>query len=434
MRRYPRIRWLMIVFCFFAIAINYIDRINLAIAAPHIKADLGLDDTSMGLVLGAFFWTYALMQIPAGRLIDRLGARAGLALAVGWWSLFTVFTSFGKGFTSLFAARLALGIGEAGGNPGCVKVVYSWFPKKQRATASGIFDAGPRAGSAIALPLVAWLISVWDWETSFVVTGALGLVWVVIWLMFYREPEDMKGLDETERQNLLEDRAAPVIEGNAKVDLWSLFRHRNVWGMMIGFFCMNFATYFFVTWFPTYLTVAHGFSLKELGTLGAIPALMGIPGSLLGGVTSDLLYRKGFSLTTARKTCLVLGMLLSSVIAFAAFTDSIAVILTLFSITYAGLAFTAANIWTLPADVAPASNYVATLGGIQNFAGNLAGIVTASFTGLMLSLSHGSFVIPLLVAGGICVLGALTFMFVLGKLEPLPITPNRKPPVVATAE
>ena len=434
MRRYPRIRWLMIVFCFFAIAINYIDRINLAIAAPHIKADLGLDDTSMGLVLGAFFWTYALMQIPAGRLIDRLGARAGLALAVGWWSLFTVFTSFGKGFTSLFAARLALGIGEAGGNPGCVKVVYSWFAKKQRATASGIFDAGPRAGSALALPLVAWLISTWDWETSFVVTGALGLVWVAIWLVFYREPEEMKGLDETERQNLLEDRAAPVVEGNAKVDLWSLFRHRNVWGMMIGFFCMNFATYFFVTWFPTYLTVAHGFSLKELGTLGAIPALMGIPGSLLGGVTSDALYRKGFSLTTARKTCLVLGMLLSSVIAFAAFTDSIAVILTLFSITYAGLAFTAANIWTLPADVAPASNYVATLGGIQNFAGNLAGIVTASFTGLMLSLSHGSFVVPLLVAGGICVLGALTFLFVLGKLEPLPITPTRKTHVVATAK
>lgn len=434
MRRYPRIRWLMIVFCFFAIAINYIDRINLAIAAPHIKADLGLDDTSMGLILGAFFWTYALMQIPSGRLIDRLGARTGLALAVGWWSLFTVITSFGKGFTSLFAARLALGIGEAGGNPGCVKVVYSWFAKKQRATASGIFDAGPRAGSALALPLVAWLISSWGWETSFMVTGALGLVWVAVWLLFYREPEEMKGLDEKERQNLLEDRGASTTHSNGKIELWSLFRHRNVWGMMIGFFCMNFATYFFVTWFPTYLTMAHGFSLKELGTLGAIPALMGIPGSLLGGLASDALYRKGFSLTAARKTCLIAGMLLSSVIAFAAFTNSIALILTLFSLTYAGLAFTAANIWTLPADVAPASNYVATLGGIQNFAGNLAGIVTASFTGLMLSLSHGSFVVPLLVAGGICILGALNFMFLLGKLEPLPISSNCQSPVVATNE
>ncbi|KOC93151.1 MFS transporter, partial [Winslowiella iniecta] len=130
MRRYPRVRWLMIAFCFFAIAINYIDRINLAIAAPHIKEDLGLDDTSMGLILGAFFWTYALLQIPAGRLIDRLGARAGLAIAVGWWSLFTVVTAFGRGFTSIFASRLMLGIGESGGYPGCAKVVYSWFAKK----------------------------------------------------------------------------------------------------------------------------------------------------------------------------------------------------------------------------------------------------------------------------------------------------------------
>lgn len=426
MRRYPRIRWLMIVLCFLAIAINYIDRINLAIAAPHIKKDLGLDDTTMGIILGAFFWTYALLQIPAGRIIDRLGARAGLALAVGWWSLFTVATAFGKGFISLFSARLLLGVGEAGGNPGCVKVVYSWFPKKQRGTASGIFDAGPRAGSALALPLVAYLISHWSWEFSFIVTGALGLIWVAIWLTFYREPEKMKNLNPLERQHLLEDRDVPIAQNNAKIELRALFRQRNVWGMMIGFFCMNFATYFFVTWFPTYLTMAHGFSLKELGTLGAIPALMGIPGSILGGMTSDYLYKKGFSLTTARKTCLISGMLLSSVIAFAAFTQSITVILTLFSLTYAGLAFTAANIWTLPADVAPASNYVATLGGIQNFAGNLAGIVTASFTGVMLTLSHGSFVVPLLVAGAICVIGALTFMFVLGKVEPLQLDESEK--------
>jgi len=421
MRKYPLIRWLMIAFCFCAIAINYIDRINLAIAAPHIKHDLGLDDTSMGLILGAFFWTYALMQIPVGRMIDRVGARVGLAFAVGWWSLFTVFTAFGRGFTSIFAARLMLGLGESGGYPGCAKVVYSWFAKKERATASGIFDAGPRAGSAIALPLVAWLISTWNWETSFIVTGGLGLAWVAIWLLFYREPEAMKGLNEQERQNLLEDRSVPAIDKNEKVNIGGLFRYRTVWGMMIGFFCMNFATYFFVTWFPTYLTQAHGFSLKELGTLGAIPALMGIPGSLLGGVVSDWMFRKGFSLTTARKTCLIAGMLLSSVIAFAAFTNSIAVILTLFSLTYAGLAFTAANIWTLPADVAPSSSYVGTLGGIQNFAGNLAGIVTASFTGLMLTFSHGSFVVPLLVAGGICLFGAINFMFIMGKVEPLEI-------------
>ena len=156
MRRYPKIRWLMITFCFFAIAINYIDRINLAIAAPHIKADLGLDDTSMGLILGAFFWTYALMQIPAGRLIDRLGARAGLAIAVGWWSMFTVFTAFGRGFASLFGARLLLGIGESCGYPACAKMEYSWFAEKERTTSSGIFEVRLRACSTIDLSLLVF--------------------------------------------------------------------------------------------------------------------------------------------------------------------------------------------------------------------------------------------------------------------------------------
>ncbi|MDV7211675.1 MFS transporter [Azotobacter beijerinckii] len=418
-------RWLMIAFCFFAVAISYIDRVNLAIAAPHIKADMGIDDASMGLILGAFFWTYALMQIPAGRLMDKLGARIGLAFAVAWWSIFTVFTAAGRGIASLFGCRLLLGLGEAGCNPGCVKVVYSWFPKHERATASGLFDAGPRAGTAMALPLVAWLISTWNWEMSFIVTGALGLVWVALWLLVYREPEHIKGVDAQQIANLVEDRGHKTMGDTVNVPWTSLFRYRTIWGMMLGFFCMNFVNYFFITWFPTYLTSAHGFSLKELGTLGAIPALMGVPGSILGGVVSDWLYhRKGFSLTAARKICLVGGMLCSSVIALAVFTDSIPLILTLFSITYASLAFTAANIWTLPADVAPTPHHVATIGGIQNFASNIAGIITASFTGLVLALTSGSFVIPLSVAGGMCVLGALSFLFVVGKIEPLQARPS----------
>ena len=426
MTRYPRMRWIMIAFCFLAVAISYIDRINLAIAAPHIKEDLGISDASMGLILGAFFWTYALMQIFAGRMLDKLGARVGLAFAVGWWSLFTIITAAGRGVTSLFGAHLLLGFGEAGCNPGCVKVVYSWFSKQERAKASGLFDAGPRAGTALALPLVAWLISTWNWEAPFIVTGLIGMVWVALWLMFYREPEDYKGLDPQQVANLVEGRGHRLNARQAKVPWLSLFRYRTIWGMMLGFFCLNFVNYFFITWFPTYLTSTHGFSMKELGTLGAIPALMGIPGSILGGVVSDWLYRKGFSLTTARKSCLVGGMLCSSVIALAVFTSNIAIILTLFSITYASLAFTAANIWTIPADIAPPPGHVATIGGIQNFASNIAGIVTASFTGLMLAFNSGSFVIPLAVAGGICVIGAASFLFIVGKIEPLQVLASSK--------
>lgn len=426
-KRYPRARWMMIGFAFLAISINYLDRINLAIAAPHMKQDLGLSDVEMGLILGAFFWSYALLQIPAGRLLDRFGARAGFAVAVAWWSLATAFTAAGRSMATLFGIRLLLGVGEAGCNPACVKVVYSWFPKHQRATASGLFDAGPRFGTAIALPLVTWLISTWNWETSFIVTGALGLVWVAAWLLFFREPEDYRGIDAQELANLQESRGDRANGGGPNVRWLPLFRHRTIWGMMLGFFCMNFVNYFFITWFPTYLTMEHGFSLKQLGTLGAIPPLMGIPGSILGGIASDALYRKGFSLTASRKICLVGGMLCSSVIALAVFTSSIAVMLTLFSVTYASLAFTAANIWTLPADVAPTRYHVATIGGIQNFASNLAGIITASFTGLMLAITSGSFVIPLSVAGGVAIVGALSFMFLVGKIEPLSIDPVADP-------
>lgn len=420
MTRYPRLRWLMIGFAFLAVAINYLDRINLAIAAPHIKADLGLSNGEMGVILGAFFWSYALMQIPAGRMLDRLGAKAGLALSVGWWSLFTALTAFGRGVPSFFGLRLLLGIGEAGCNPGCVKVVYSWFPKHERATASGLFDAGPRAGTAIALPLVAWLISTWNWQTSFIVTGALGFVWVAAWMLFFHEPEKQKGVDPQELANLLTSRTDRPA-GGVNVPWLPLFRHRNIWGMMIGFFCMNFVNYFFITWFPTYLTTTQGFSMTQLGTLGAIPALMGIPGSVLGGIVSDWLFKRGFSLTAARKTCLVGGMLCSSVIAASVLTSNIAVILTLFSITYASLAFTAANIWTIPADIAPTPHHVATIGGIQNFAGNIAGIITASFTGFMLAITTGSFVIPLTVAGGVCLVGAASFLLVVGTIKPLPV-------------
>lgn len=426
MRKYPKIRWLMIFMCFLAMAINYIDRVNLSVAAPHIKQDLGLDDVSMGLIMGAFFWTYALMQIPVGRMLDRFGERLGLTIAVAWWSVFTVLTACGRGLVSMVGLRMLLGIGEAGGHPGCAKVVYSWFPKKDRATASGIFNAGPRAGSALALPLVAWIISTWDWETSFIVTGVLGIVWAVAWYFIYRTPENLASLDPQERQNLIEDRGPAKSKSSGKKEWLFLFRYRTMWGMMLSFFCLNIALSFFLTWFPSYLMASQGFSLKQLGTLGMIPPLVGIPASMLGGFISDWLYRKGFSLTFARKFCLVLGLLLSSVIGLATYTHSIPVIITLLSISYASIAFSAAVVWSLPADVAPGTEYVATIGGIQNFAGNLAGIISSSFTGIMLVMTNGSYEVPLIATGIICVIGALSYIFIVGKIEPLGLNDNNK--------
>ena len=179
----------------------------------------------------------------------------------------------------------------------------------------------------------------------------------------------------------------------------SLFRYRTIWGMMIGFFCLNFAIYFFITWFPTYLISARHFSLKQFGVFGLIPGLIAVPGGWLGGFTSDWLYARGWSLTAARKTCLIGGMLTSSSITLAAVVPTAWMALAVFALSYAALAFTAASIWSLPGDVAPTRAHVGSIGGIQNFAANLAGVVTTSFTGVMLTITHGSFAVPLMAAG-----------------------------------
>jgi sugar phosphate permease len=420
----PKIRWLIIWMCFLANAISYIDRANLAIAAPSIRAELGLDAAQMGLVLSAFFWTYAVMQLPAGWFIDKVGVRISLAFAVTWWSLFTMATGLARGVTQFIGARLMLGVGEAASLPSFTKTAFNWFPRSERGLACSIFNSGSTAGSALSLPLVAGLIALAGWRGAFIVTGLLGVVWALAWWFIYRDPEQYRAIAPAQVEALLAQRgnAGPV---TAKISWLDLFRYRSIWGLMIGLFCLNFAIYFFITWFPSYLLQARGFSLASLGTWGVIPALMAIVGNWLGGYTSDRLLKRGWSPTKARKTCLVGGMLMASSIGLSAFVDSTAVCLALFSLAYASLSFTGANVWTVGSEIAPTPGHVASIGGIQNFAGNLAGIMITTFTGVMLVLTKGSFLVPLAVAGGLCVVGALSYLFIVGKVEPLPVLPPR---------
>lgn len=409
-----KMRWVVVLLCFLAIAINYIDRANLAVAAPQIEKALHIGPAQMGLVLSGFFWTYAFMQMPFGWFVDKVGARIALPLAVGWWSVFTALTAAVTSVPAMLGCRLMLGAGEAGAYPSCTKLVAQWFKPAQRAFATSIFDSGSRVGSALSIPVVALLIGELGWEASFVVTGALGLVWVLGWVIIYRNPSRGDLTEPADRTPVVRETAS-----RANVTWASLFKHRTLWGMMLGFFCLNFVIYFFITWFPSYLVQTRGFSLKSLGTLGMIPALMSIPGGWLGGLVSDGLYKRGWSLTRARKTCMVGGMLLSSVITVSAFTTSTFTMLLAFGVAYGSLAFAAASIWSLPGDVAPSPDYVASIGGIQNFASNLAGIVITTFTGFMVQMTKGSFTIPLVVAGGFCVLGAFSYLVIVGKIEPL---------------
>jgi ACS family D-galactonate transporter-like MFS transporter len=228
------------------------------------------------------------MQMPFGWFADRVGARISLAVAVVWWSIFTALTAVARGAATLLGCRLLLGVGEAGAYPSMAKVAANWFPSNERGLASAIFDSGSRIGAALSLPLVAWIISAFSWETSFVVTGFLGIIWAVFWVLIYRDPERHPSVTQEQLARLQAERSTKAVTG-PKVPWSSLFRYRTIWGMMIGFFCLNFVIYFFITWFPTYLVQARGFSLKELGTLGLLPGLFAIPSGWVGGFVSDWL-------------------------------------------------------------------------------------------------------------------------------------------------
>ncbi|KAB2649050.1 MAG: MFS transporter [Verrucomicrobia bacterium] len=410
----PKARWGMVTLCFAATAINYLDRTNLSLAVPAIQHEFKLSSTQMGFILSGFFWTYAIMQLPSGWLVDRLGPKIVYAVSVAWWSLFTMATAIGQGMASLVGCRLMLGAGEAAAYPCNTKVTSVWFRRSERAFASSIFDSGSRVGAALAWPIVGYLITAFGWRISFLVTGGLGFIWILAWAKWYRDPKVNEHATDPEP-------AVGFTEVTAKPLPWkSLFKYRTIWGMMIGFFCLNFVIYFFITWFPAYLVRARGFSMLKVGTVGAIPAMCAVVGGWIGGYASDSLYNRGWSLNAARKTCLAGGLLVSSCIAAAALVKSESAAMVLFCISYASLAFTGANIWCLPADVAPTKGHVASIAGIQNFASGLAGALTTTFTGYMLGITGGSFVLPLVIGGGVCILGALSYLFIIEKIEPLP--------------
>ncbi|MGP4017925.1 MFS transporter [Saccharopolyspora sp. 5N708] len=422
-QRRTQIRWLMVILVALATAIAYIDRANLSVASDFMQDELQFSNELKGVMLSSFFWTYAICQLPGGWLVDRFGPRALYAIAVVWWSIGTAATALARGFGAVIGCRLVLGIGEAPVQSANARVVSEWFPRRERAFASSIFDTGSEFGSALSVPLVTLLIALAGWRGSFVITGAIGLVWVAAWLWIYRSPRKNKWTNQAEvdyiEQGGGRTEEKELEDGGKQPMKWRhLFRYSTTWALVAGYTCRGVIIYFFITWYPDFLVNQQGFSLLELGLYGAIPGLAAMVANWLGGLFSDWLVRRGTPLAMARKIPLVIGMLGASTIALAAIAPNPVAALVFLTVSYCSAAVSTGALLSLPADVAPTPRNVASLTGVQNFGSQLGGIIGPIVIGFLLGTGQFAYVWPLAFAGAMCVLGALIYAFAV-KVKPL---------------
>lgn len=423
-RKMTKIRWGVAALMWFAIAINYIDRTVLSASAPHLIKELELTPAMMGWIMSAFFWSYALLQIPAGWFSDKFGQKRGLGWAVGWWSLATAAMGLATGFKSLFGLRVALGVGEAAAYPSNAGIVSKWFPDKERATVSGLFDSASKFGGAVAMPLIVWLIYLFDWRITFVIIGACGLVWLVAWYAFFTEtPEEHKTISQEEVEYIRNGQTQKHgVDKVMPMRWYELLKYRNIWAMCLGFFTINYISYFFITWLPTYLVQEKGMSLLNMGFVAALPLFSGMVTEVLAGWLSDYIsHKKILSLTATRKLFLIMGLLMALCIGFAPLTDSVVVTVILLCIAKSGTTVAASQVWALPGDVAP-KNMASIVAGLQNTISNLGGAIGPIITGAIVAAT-GSFTMALIFSAVLGVLGILNYAFLLGKVAPIRTEP-----------
>ncbi|WP_187415013.1 MFS transporter [Nonomuraea sp. PA05] len=399
------------------LTIAYLDRSALSVASTYMQDELGFDQTTKGILLSSFFWTYAIFQLPSGWLLDRFGPRLIYPIAVVWWSLWTAATALAHGVGTLLVTRLGLGIGEAPVQPANIKVVSAWFPRRERALASSLFDTGQQVGVALSVPVVTALIAAFGWRAAFVVIGVVGMVWVIGWWKIYRSPQDHPRISQAEL-DYIEGGDAAVPETGPRVRWVELLRYPTVWGLVLGYICRSATGAFFLTWYPSYLVEDRGFTILELGVFGSIPSLLAVGATIAGGAFSDWLVRRGVPISRARKLPIITGMLLASTIALTTFVDGNVAVMVLLSISNCAHSFAGAAILSLPAEVAPAPSVVGSVAGFQNFGSQIGNIISPILIGFFLTMSGDSYTGPMLFAGAMAILGTLIYGFVV-KVRPL---------------
>ncbi|HDR9089989.1 TPA: MFS transporter [Burkholderia vietnamiensis] len=418
-----RKRMVILALLFVTVVINYLDRSNLSIAAPALFKELNIDPVRAGLVFSAFGWTYALMQIPGGWLVDKVSPRVLYALALALWSAATLLLGFAGSFVGLIVLRLAVGALEAPAYPINNRVVTTWFPTRERAGAIGGYTSWQFVGLAFLTPVLAWLQLHLGWHMVFVATGLAGIAWAAIWYALYREPRAFRGINAAELALIrdggglvdLEDRIAarPERVPSTWRDLGVVLGRRKLWGIYLGQFALNSTLWFFLTWFPTYLVKYRGMDFIKSGFLASLPFLAAFVGVLCSGVLSDWLMRRGASQGFARKLPIISGLLISTCIIGANYVTSTGWVIAFMTIAFFGNGF-ASITWSLVSGLAPA-RLLGLTGGVFNLIGNLSAIATPIVIGLLVDGADFSRAITYIAAMALA--GSLSYGLLVGKVE-----------------
>jgi len=431
------VRYLIVAMLFAASCFSYGDRAILSVAGAAMEKLLKLDPAKFGFLLSGFGWAYVVGQLPSGGLLDRFGSKRVYGIAIGFMALFSVLCGLagylpaGLVFMGIFTVRLFSGLAQSPIFPGNGRVVAAWFPTAERGTASAIFNASQYFALVVFAPVFGWLTQNHGWQSCFWFMGIFGAVLLFAWNKLVFNVSDHPMISPSEVETI--ERGGGLVnldrtKGASNPLTWAavgqLLSQRMLVGIYLGQFCINTLTYFFITWFPIYLVQARHLSIVKSGFAAAIPALCGSVGGVLGGLCSDGLLRRGYSLTFARKAPIVAGMLLSVTMIACNYTNTQTVVMVLMSLAFFGKGFGALG-WTVIADTSP-RELIGVNGGLFNLFGNMSSISTPIVIGLLYKRS-GNFNEALIFVGATALVAIFSYVFIVGdikRLELKPLTPK----------
>jgi ACS family hexuronate transporter-like MFS transporter len=397
---------------FLATTINYIDRQVLGILAPTLTDQFTWSETDYARIVSWFSFAYAFGYLMMGRFSDIFGVKLGYSLSIAGWSLAAMAHAFARTVPGFSFARGALGLAEGGNFPTAIKAMGEWFPKKERAFATGLFNSGSNVGAIVAPLMVPAITLAWGWEMAFIVTGALGLIWLIAWHFIYRTPETHPRVNATELALIKSDPAEPA----GRVGWLELLRHRETWGYMIAKFASDPVWWFYLYWLPKFLDTNYGVSLAGLAAPLVVVYLVSDFGSIAGGWTSGFFLRRGWSLNKSRKVAMLIGACMAVPTMFAPQVNGMWTAVILVSMAAAAQQWWSANLFTTVSDMFP-RQAVGSVVGLGGFVGGLTAVVFQRLTGVILEATNSNYTIIFIWCGMAYLVGLLGFHLMSPRLE-----------------